>query len=65
MNFINRSEELERLDRLAASLSGGEKRTFIEDGDTVTLVGRAIGDGYQIGFGSCTGTILPALKFPS
>lgn len=46
------------------TLSGGEKRTFIEDGDTLTLHGAAKGDGYQIGFGTCTGTILPALKFP-
>lgn len=35
-------------------------RTFIEDGDTVSLSGYAQGDGYRIGFGPCTGTILPA-----
>ena len=39
-------------------------RTFLEDGDTVTLHGAAIGDGYQIGFGPCTGTLLPALDDP-
>ena len=38
----------------------GQSRTFIEDGDTVALHGRAQGDGYRIGFGPCTGTILPA-----
>ena len=46
------------------TLDSGETRTFIEDGDTLTLQGAAIGDGYQIGFGTCTGTILPAHKFP-
>jgi len=39
-------------------------RTFIEDGDTLTLKGKARGDGFTIGFGECTGTLLPALKDP-
>jgi len=47
------------------TLDTGETRTFIEDGDTLTLHGAAKGDGYQIGFGTCTGTILPAQKFPA
>jgi fumarylacetoacetase len=38
----------------------GQARTFIEDGDEVTLFATAKGDGYQIGFGPCTGTVLPA-----
>ncbi len=38
----------------------GGTRTFIEDGDTVALSGYAQGDGFRIGFGPCTGTILPA-----
>ena len=38
----------------------GGTRTFIEDGDTVSLSGHAQGDGYRVGFGPCTGTILPA-----
>ncbi len=46
------------------TLDTGETRTFLEDGDTLTLKGAAKGDGYTIGFGSCTGTILPALKDP-
>lgn len=46
------------------TLDSGEIRTFIEDGDTLTLHGAAKGDGFQIGFGTCTGTILPAIKFP-
>ncbi len=44
------------------TLDGGQTRTFIEDGDTLTLSGWAQGDGYKIGFGECTGTILPAIK---
>ncbi|SDX90095.1 fumarylacetoacetase [Citreimonas salinaria] len=43
---------------------GGETRTFIEDDDTLTLRGHAQGDGYRVGFGACTGTILPAPEFP-
>ena len=36
------------------------RRSFIEDGDTVTLRGHAQGDGYRIGFGACTGQVRPA-----
>ncbi|WP_238321671.1 fumarylacetoacetase [Halocynthiibacter namhaensis] len=43
------------------TLDTGETRGFIEDGDTLTLKGAAKGDGYQIGFGDCTGKILPAI----
>lgn len=46
------------------ALDTGETRTFIEDGDTLTLRGAAKGDGFTIGFGDCTGTIRPARKFP-
>lgn len=42
----------------------GGTRTFIEDGDRLTLRGHAQGRGYRIGFGSCTGTLLPALADP-
>lgn len=41
-------------------LSGGETRTYLQDGDTVTLSGFCHGEGYKIGFGECTGTVLPA-----
>lgn len=40
-------------------ISGGT-RSFVEDGDTMTLRGAAQGDGYRVGFGECTGTLLPA-----
>ncbi|RVV97530.1 fumarylacetoacetase [Mesobaculum littorinae] len=43
---------------------GGESRTFIQDGDILTLKGHAQGDGYRVGFGACTGRILPAPDFP-
>ena len=44
-------------------LDTGETRTFLEDGDTLTLKGAAQGDGFRIGFGECTGKILPAPRF--
>lgn len=46
------------------TLDSGEARSFLENGDTLTLTGTAKGDGYQIGFGDCSGTILPALSDP-
>ncbi len=46
------------------TLETGETRSFIEDGDTLTLRGHAQGDGYRVGFGDCTGRILPAMKIP-
>lgn len=42
------------------SLNGGITRSFIEDQDTITMTGVAKGDGYQVGFGDCVGTVLPA-----
>ena len=46
------------------TLETGDRRSFLEDGDTLTLSGAAQGDGFTIGFGDCTGTILPALDDP-
>ncbi len=46
------------------TLQDGSTRSFIEDGDTMILAGHAQGDGYRIGFGTCAGTILPAIPFP-
>lgn len=45
-------------------LDTGEERSFLQDGDTLTLKGAARGDGYVIGFGDCAGQVLPALKDP-
>jgi len=46
------------------TLSNGETLSFIQEGDTLGLEGTAKGDGFQVGFGPCTGTILPALNTP-
>jgi fumarylacetoacetase len=40
---------------------GGESRTFLQDGDTVTMTGWCQGDGYRVGFGTVTGRIRPAV----
>ncbi len=42
-------------------LESGEERTFLEDGDTLTIRAFAQGDGFRIGFGECAGTIIPAI----
>jgi fumarylacetoacetase len=41
-------------------LPGGSKRTFLEDGDSLSLRGWCQGDGYRVGFGEVEGTIAPA-----
>ena len=46
------------------TLDTGDIRRFLEDGDRLTLKGNARGDGYTIGFGDCTGRLLPALDNP-
>lgn len=45
-------------------LDTGEERTFLEDGDTLTLRGAAKGDGCRIGFGECSGRLMPAIECP-
>ncbi len=52
--------ELSWAGREPFTLDSGETRGFIEDGDTLTLRGNARGKGFTIGFGDCTGKILPA-----
>jgi len=42
-------------------LAGGEERASLQDGDTVVLTGACRGDGYTVGFGTCSGQLLPAL----
>ena len=41
-------------------LPGGIKRTFLEDGDSLSFHGWCQGDGYRVGFGEVEGAILPA-----
>ncbi|BAE57423.1 fumarylacetoacetate hydrolase FahA [Aspergillus flavus] len=43
-------------------LDDGSERLFLEDGDTIVLRGKAGTEGNYVGFGDCTGTILPAIK---
>jgi fumarylacetoacetase len=43
------------------ALPGGGQRTFLLDGDTVTMTAWCQGDGYRVGFGEVTGVVLPAL----
>jgi fumarylacetoacetase len=53
--------ELSAGGRQPVTLASGETRTFLQDGDTVTLRAHCARDGAaRIGFGACTGTILPA-----
>ena len=47
------------------TLQDGTQRTFLADHDTLILRGYAQGAGYRIGFGECSGTILPAVRPPS
>jgi len=42
------------------TLNDGSERKFIQDGDTVTLRGFCSNDEVRIGFGDCSGKILPA-----
>jgi fumarylacetoacetase len=43
------------------TLPTGETRTFLEDGDEITMSGRLQAEGFAtIGLGSCTGQVLPA-----
>ncbi|MCJ1394147.1 hypothetical protein MMC18_007025 [Xylographa bjoerkii] len=42
-------------------LNDGEERTFLRDGDTVTIRGWSVNsDGSRVGFGGCVGSIFPA-----
>jgi fumarylacetoacetase len=42
------------------TLTSGEQRTFLQDGDQVMLRGWCQAAGYRVGFGEATGTVLPA-----
>jgi fumarylacetoacetase len=43
------------------TLPGREQRSALEDGDTLTITGWAAGNGFRIGFGECSGKVLPAM----
>jgi fumarylacetoacetase len=52
--------ELAWAGREPLELPNGERRSFLEDGDTMILTGYAQGEGYRIGLGEVIGTVLPA-----
>jgi fumarylacetoacetase len=53
--------ELSQGGKVPLSLPNGETRTFLEDGDTLTLKGHCEAEGaVRIGFGEAAATILPA-----
>jgi fumarylacetoacetase len=53
--------ELSKGGKEAITLPNGEKRTFLEDGDTIIFRGRCQAEGAaRIGFGEVRGTLLPA-----
>lgn len=41
-------------------LGNGKTRKFLQDGDTVVMSGFAQAENYRVGFGTCTGKVLPA-----
>jgi fumarylacetoacetase len=52
--------ELSNGGKTPLTLSNGEQRSFLEDGDTVILRGYCQREGFKrIGFGECRGTVLP------
>jgi fumarylacetoacetase len=54
--------ELSQGGRVPVQLESGESRCFLEDGDTVVMQGWCERKGFaRIGFGECSGTVLPAL----
>ena len=57
--------ELSQRGAAPLTLAGGEKRTYLLDGDEVIFRGRCERAGYVgIGFGECRGTVLPAPAWP-
>jgi fumarylacetoacetase len=53
--------EITRMGAEPLTLPDGTQRVMLEDGDTLSLHGKAKADGYvSIGFGECSGTVMPA-----
>jgi fumarylacetoacetase len=53
--------ELTELGKTPLTLPDGTTRVMLEDGDSLSIKGRALADGFvPIGFGECSGTIMPA-----
>jgi fumarylacetoacetase len=57
--------EITRRGQEPLTLPDGTKRAMLEDGDTLTLRGRAVAEGYvPIGFGPCSSKVMPARTLP-
>jgi len=53
--------ELSQGGKHAITLSNGEQRSFLQDGDCIILRGSCVRDGTRrIGFGECRAAVLPA-----
>jgi fumarylacetoacetase len=53
--------EINQRGRKPLELPGGYRRLWLEDGDELTIRGRAVREGYvSIGFGECTGQVYPS-----
>jgi fumarylacetoacetase len=53
--------EISKGGKAPIKLPNGESRSFLEDGDELTLSARCVRDGFApIGFGGCVGIIRPA-----
>ena len=52
--------EISRGGKHPIELASGETRSFLEDGDEITLRAWCEGDGLRIGFGECVGRVLAA-----
>ena len=53
--------ELSWAGKTPIELPNGETRTFLQDGDSVSMTGFCSGEGFTVGFGEVTGDIMPAI----
>jgi fumarylacetoacetase len=51
--------------KIPVDLEHGAQRVYLEDYDEVILTAWCQGAGYKVGFGTCSGSILPALPHPT
>jgi fumarylacetoacetase len=55
--------EINQRETTALEVPGGTRRVWLEDGDELTIRGRAIRDGHvAIGFGECAGRVTPSSR---
>jgi fumarylacetoacetase len=51
--------EISQGGKVPMKLKGGKERTFLEDGDTITMRAYCEKEGMRVGFGECVGKIIP------